>query len=61
MGLGGCQLVGEPVQFGSCKGLGVGEAALSLCVQTHRDCPSSLPACQSGMCVLRLRELESLR
>lgn len=39
MGLGRCQLVGEPVQFGSCKGLGLGEAALSLWVQTHRDCP----------------------
>lgn len=46
MGLSGSQLVGEPVQFGSCKGLGVGEAALSLWVQTHRDCPwlSLVPA-----------------
>lgn len=61
MGLSGCELVGEPVQFGSCKGLGVGEAALSLWVQTHRDCPSSPPAYQSRMCVLKLRELESLR
>lgn len=48
MGLGGCQLVGELVQFGSYKGLGVEEAVLSLWVQTL------VPA--SSMCVLRLRD-----
>lgn len=50
MGFHGCQLVGEPVQFGSYKGLGWEKHHLSLWVQAlktsggpHKSCQSSIP------------------
>lgn len=69
MGFHGGQLVGEPIQFGSYKGLGWEKHHLSLWVQGLKTVRGPRKSCQSGIPqgerkggggVVRLRDAESL-